>query len=285
MINQDTLLLIVTALVIINLNTAHVNEINGYVRLIRQISNDHPKHIQDVMGGERIKLPSISKDVPKLSMDTARQWRFQLLINTHRCDKDLGHFLFNNPAKQSNDDIKEATGNVSAEQRKFDEFVQEFKKNKDYATLLTHAHAEIISTLESEDKLNVMDIPFPAPDKLLSFLLGEYNVNTRCSRSKKIKQFFNMEMEPDETFSSFVSRINTEATEINSMCDAEVNINDGLKLVTLLEGVTVHHEDTFRVVTEVIEQDPKLTYVSAIARMKPVARKHEIGTACNCAQG
>ena len=45
------------------------------------------------------KLPSIAKDVPKLSHETARLWKFQLMVNTRRFDITLGAYLFDDPTK------------------------------------------------------------------------------------------------------------------------------------------------------------------------------------------
>ena len=224
-----------------------------------------------------VKLPSIAKGVPTLSDETARMWRFQLMINTRRCNKDLGKFIFDDPAKQFSDDLtSSATRTPTQEEMEFKKFADDFVKKSESEDLLGHAHAEILQTLSDEDKANVINIEYPNPDLLMKHLMSEYNVNTRTSRNMKIKEFFNLEMGRDQTFSSFVTTITNSAVEINSMDGSEVEITDALKLVVLLLGVQEYHGDTFSVTTQMLEQSSNLTFARAVQRMKPVARKAEV---------
>ena len=226
------------------------------------------------------KLPSIGKDVPKLNAENARLWRFQLEINTRACNPDLGKYIFDSPQKQANEDVTTAE-TKSEELQQFEEFQKQFRDKADGSgkQLLGHAFAEIVRTLEDHDKMNIMMIKYDQPDVLFHYLIGEYNINTRRSRSEKIKSLFNAEWERNEPFSSFINKIDMDSAEINHMSGAEVTISDSLKLAVLLTGVVANHEDEFRVIVEMIEQQPNITYKRAIEQMKPVARRMELQNA------
>ena len=254
---------------------------NGYEALIQaQTTHDYYTSSQESNDNSMViaKLPSIGKDVPKLNAENSRLWRFQLEINTRACDAKLGQYIFDSPQKQANDDVTTAE-TKSKELEEFEEFQEDFRNKEEGKQLLGHAFAEIVKTLEDHDKMNIMMIKYDEPDVLFQYLIGEYNINTRRSRSEKIKGLFNLEWERDEQFSSFVNKINMESAEINHMSGAEVTISDPLKLAVLLTGVVVNYEDEFRVIVEMIEQQPKITYKDAIEKMRPVARRMEIQTA------
>ena len=201
------------------------------------------------------------------------------MINTRRCNKDLGKFIFDDPAKQFSDDLtSSATRTPTTEEVEFKKFADEFVRKSESEDLLGHAHAEILQTLSDVDKANVINIKYPNPHLLMKHLMSEYNVNTRTSRNMKIKEFFNLEMGRDQTFSSFVTTITNSAVEINSMDGSEVEITDALQLVVLLLGVQEYHGDTFSVTTQMLEQSSNLTFATAVQRMKPVARKAEVAS-------
>ena len=231
------------------------------------------------------KLPSISKDVPKLSTDSRKMWKYQLELNTRQCDDDLGRLIFDNPNNLLSDDINGLRVTLTGEEKealeKYEKFVDAFTKKEGASKLMGHAHADIVKTLEDEDKQLVMDIAYPDPVGVYTALISEYRINTRQSRTTKLKEFINMELDKDgTTLAQFVQSINSEAVDFNAMAagNTDLRIGDELKTVVLLEGVRAQHEHVYRNVLEIIEQTPgKLTYKDAVTKLKPVARRYEMG--------
>lgn len=227
--------------------------------------------------------PSISKGVPKLSLQTAKMWAFQLSVNAHVCNADLGKYLFDSPYKQKQEDVNKTTENKSAEQKKKE---QEYKawaekwesEEGGNRELMGYAFSEILKTLEDGDKEKVMAmVEFPLVKDMLEYLISEYKVNTMTARTAKVKNLINLEWAAEgQSFAEFVSKITQEAKEINGMEGSEVLITPGLKFVVLLEGVRAHHEDAFRTVIEMMEQTPNMDFDQAVTRMRPVARRYEI---------
>ena len=227
-----------------------------------------------------VKLQSISKGVPVLSAETWKLWKFQLEINTKQCDDRLGRLIFDNPKAQGADDLAPVfqTEEVKSKMKDYKAFKDEFKQSDGYSKLLGHAHAEILKTLDIQDKEAVMQVAYPDPVGVYKFLLGEYRVNTRLTRTAKFKEFINMEMEKEETLSSFVQKIGHSAADLSAM-GSLIEIKDELKLVVLLEGVRPSHGDNFNVVLELLDQQDDLTFAKAVAKMRPVARRYELDAA------
>jgi hypothetical protein len=230
------------------------------------------------------EYPSISKGVPKLTLQTAKMWHFQMSVNAFVCSADLGKYLFGSPFKQKQEDVTKSANAKTAEQKKqeneYQTWVDQWKAEKNNLEIMGYAYAEILKTLEEKDKEKVMAMTtFPNAKELVEYLISEYKVNTLSARTSKVKNFINMEWKKEgQTFAEFVSQITQEAREINGMEGSEVVITDGLKFVVLMEGVRVHHEDAFRTVTEMIEQSPSMDFDEAVRRMRPVARRFEIET-------
>lgn len=145
------------------------------------------------------------------------------------------------------------------------------------AAVLEHCYLELLNTLGATDYDAVTtDLEYGNAIALYAKIMARYNPNIMSFRFSQIKQFVNLEMDSDEKFSDFVGKIDHQANTLNAMKGNEVNIGDPLKAVVLIEGTRVNHEDTFGVVTQIIENQTNMSYSKMVETMTPVAVRAEM---------
>jgi hypothetical protein len=228
------------------------------------------KHLTQM--GE-VKLRNWGKYLPELNETTANIWKFKVDNYIKGANAHAAVLIMKEQVAEDRKTPLSATTEMAD--------AKEWKAEKpdDYKRVMGHIYEQMTERLSRGDTHRIMSAPYPEAEKVYELLIGKYNLNTRTSRFRKVKEFFNLEMElgdPD-AYTNFVNKIDTSADRINGMQGKLLQITDQLKTVGVILGGQVRRANAFNAKLRVMQaMHSKLASLNGPA-VKLKLAKHCIG--------